>query len=608
MARKTGKSNNPAFKSATQDRRRRFNKVLRCYLQSNCASYTWARESLAHIERNDYRSLYSQAESLSTAVYGTWREHYAANQLAALILKYPFDWREMQFDLHPEANAIEKFYKSERKCKISNQRFKSNVVRGRFAPVMERAKVILENILGCEPDMDAIFDLCAFGPGSNVGVHGNATHVGAKYFAKTWTVTPTADPYFRAALSRHHEFLHSTLVRGGEYRTYTYGKVVCYESSGFNNGVTQRLKYVDCNKLSFVPKTAKTHRSIAIEPLGNSFVQTGIDNYMRGRLLTSGQDLKDQGRNQYLARVGSQTGDLCTIDLSSASDTISLGLVRYLLPSAWFSMLNATRSPSFVPPGRKADQGSVRYEKFTSMGNGFCFPLETAIFLSIVRACLEVKNLRHTPHSVYGDDIIVHRSAVDLVMASLRFAGFTPNKDKTFVRGPFRESCGADWYEGQDVRPVYLDYHLDSPESLRIFHNSTLRSDVTKEAFSRTRPLVRSFDDFRNRFLAPDSYFFQAHKDWWKGGLKHRVGSPSQEARKLTSNGAYIVPLDVFMSSRWAAWNRDEQRWGWKQYVFTPKVDTSFIGSVAQYWALLLGSPGGELHLRRETRRRIVNY
>jgi hypothetical protein len=38
----------------------------------------------------------------------------------------------------------------------------------------------------------------------------------------------------------------------------------------------------------------------------------------------------------------------------------------------------------------------------------------------------------------------------------LRFLGFTPNPDKSYHTGLFRESCGSDCYDGIDITPFYL--------------------------------------------------------------------------------------------------------------------------------------------------------
>jgi hypothetical protein len=58
--------------------------------------------------------------------------------------------------------------------------------------------------------------------------------------------------------------------------------------------------------------------------------------------------------------------------------------------------------------------------------------------------------------SVFGDDIIIDKRASRLLISLLEMLGFVVNYSKTYVEGPFRESCGTDRFLGVDVRPVYL--------------------------------------------------------------------------------------------------------------------------------------------------------
>ena len=116
-----------------------------------------------------------------------------------------------------------------------------------------------------------------------------------------------------------------------------------------------------------------------MEPLLNGFVQKGTDLEMRRLLRKVGIDLSDQSHNQRLAKRGSEGGfnPYCTIDLSAASDSLSYEVVKSFLPAEWFEYLCDIRAPRFLLAG--ADH-TERYEKFCSMGNGFCFPLQTLLF------------------------------------------------------------------------------------------------------------------------------------------------------------------------------------------------------------------------------------
>nr|URG16290.1 MAG: RNA dependent RNA polymerase [Leviviridae sp.] len=209
-----------------------------------------------------------------------------------------------------------------------------------------------------------------------------------------------------------------------------------------------RLRVVDknANRIAFVPKSIKTHRTIAAENESNLFFQLAIDAYLKKRLRQACNiDLLDQSHNQERAREGSITGEWATVDLSMASDTLSLELVPYLFPEDWTSLLEALRSPFFQGPF-----GSGVYQKFSSMGNGFTFPVETLVFYA---ACIAVGSRAPL---VYGDDIVIESELVPELEVLLRTLGFTFNAEKSFSSGPFRESCGADFWHGHNVRPIFF--------------------------------------------------------------------------------------------------------------------------------------------------------
>lgn len=100
----------------------------------------------------------------------------------------------------------------------------------------------------------------------------------------------------------------------------------------------------------------------------------------------------------------------------------------------------------------------------STMGNGYTFPLETLLFAAVVSAAAKVSSVPLLyPHgnrlgnfAVFGDDIIVPPEMVRNVLHLLSLLGFKTNEQKTFVEGPFRESCGRDFYSGHDVRGVYI--------------------------------------------------------------------------------------------------------------------------------------------------------
>lgn len=227
---------------------------------------------------------------------------------------------------------------------------------------------------------------------------------------------------------------------------------------------------VSGNRAFFVEKRHDISRLAAKEPVLENFFQMGLGNRVARRLKSFfGIDLSTQQHvNRELARRGSISGGFATIDLSSASDSISLKMLRYILPGDFLWYLMALRSEKMSIPGR--DNESVDLHMVSTMGNGFTFPLQTMLFSAVVVACARVHGIKlvKSPRrleglaksrvnwGVYGDDIIVPTELVDPVLKLLDILGFRVNQAKTFVKGPFRESCGGDFYRGVNVRPVFI--------------------------------------------------------------------------------------------------------------------------------------------------------
>lgn len=279
-------------------------------------------------------------------------------------------------------------------------------------------------------DLRWLYDNWKFGPGASNGVTG--THA-CKKIVQPFTSTSQATRYV------------SWLRESNPYfRSY----------DGNGNGIV----VTSGSRLTTVPKNEDTERTIAIEPLGNMALQLAAGTYLEGTLRMIGLDIKDQQpKNKAMARRGSIDGSLATIDLASASDSISIPLVRALFPKKWFELLMDLRSPvTTLPDGRV-----VEMHMMSTMGNGFTFPLMTFIFVSLIYA---LRCRRRGPRlfidwsntCVFGDDIIVPTREYEALCNILEKAGFSVNKEKSFSSGPFRESCGGDYFEGHDVTPFYV--------------------------------------------------------------------------------------------------------------------------------------------------------
>lgn len=216
----------------------------------------------------------------------------------------------------------------------------------------------------------------------------------------------------------------------------------------------KKPRIVKGSRLDFVPKNMVTDRPIAIEPSVNMFLQLGLGTTMKQILLQNGCNLYDQSRNQRLA-AKAHIYFLATVDLTSASDLISTAVVASLLPFRWYAALDLIRSKYYTD-----DNGETfkPFHKFSTMGNGFTFELESMIFYALALAICEHMGISTQYVSVYGDDIIVPREIVQMLYRILDHIGAVPNKEKSFLDGQFFESCGEDFYKGYGVRPVYIDF------------------------------------------------------------------------------------------------------------------------------------------------------
>jgi hypothetical protein len=274
---------------------------------------------------------------------------------------------------------------------------------------------------------------------------------------------------------------------------------------------------IHTGKLNFVPKSAKTDRAIVVEPSLNSMFQMAIGDYMAVRLRRFGVDIRDQSRNQRLAREGSLSGALATLDLSSASDTIAYELIYALLPIDWALFLSHFRSGKIEYKGITISQ-----EKFSSMGNGFTFPLETLIFYGLATSCSASEDLDSV--SVYGDDIIVPTTAYECLVELLNALGFIPNVKKSFSTGPFRESCGADYLSGIDIRPSYVKDALSAFDIFRLHNQYVRRKDYECAAIllNTLDPPLRKWgpDGYGDGHLVTDDFHVKPFKRGlgWSGG------------------------------------------------------------------------------------------
>lgn len=552
------------FKKVSQEKSWETYRALLGRLCQSHAQYNFTGRLLGFLRNQDIGNLVEYADSISEQQYSDATEHFVANQFALLIKKYPFPSSLSPFKA--KERALEKWTKAEAKCLDTNSTFRLPQVQ--LEARLHHMRGFISYVIGESPVLLDIFKKCDFGPGASLGVHGSATNK-ARKIASDWTVTPGAlNTAYLAITCNWH--LHSLLLRRSA------DGIHCLDSGEGFTAYLSRIRCIQYNKIAFVPKTVKVERPIAVEPLLNGFVQKGIDLNLRDKLRRIGIDLSDQSLNQRMAREGSLDDSeegFVTIDLSSASDSISEEVVRNLLPPDWFYLLDSTRSKHYLG----SDNQIARYQKFCSMGNGFCFPLETLLFAA---ACSAVGAGKPSiDFMVYGDDIIVRKRFAAELIALLGALGFAVNETKTFLEGPFRESCGSDWFNGEDVRPFTLDFALDSLESFFKFLNLSERNARTTSFFAGVRQYL--IDE-----IPPVLRF-----------CRSRDGNPDT---------AYRVGQDEFMSSPYTKWSRDLQCWSWYELVvMAVKDDWSSLrdASYSHVYAALSGATQeAPFTVRRKTR------
>lgn len=497
----------------------------------------------------DPASLLGVSEELSLLAESRLSEgqSYACYRQVSSLLKKNTDWYGKDQGQRRLA-AYDKFASSEVSCRRANKRldfYRRHWNRAGFADqVINDAALMCQGILGTVSDdvIEEIFDDCKHGSGL------------------------TFD-----ATEPEHRNLYFKLQREGSVTPKALPYLLRYAKTSSNYGRDLFApKVVRGNRVTSVPKTAQIDRTIAIEPSYNVFLQKGVDAAMRRRLSRVGLRLSDQTHNHGQAREGSISGELATMDLSSASDTVSIELVRRLLPSDWFALLDDLRSHEYCDSSGEWR----RYAKFSSMGNAFTFPLESLVFYTLAKACMSYTDSDFSQLRVYGDDIIVPQEAYALLSEVLTYAGFKVNPDKSYPFGWFRETCGCDYINGVDVRPVYLTRWPRTVTEVYSLHNRLL-------TLSRVPlPTVLSY-------LA--SIVHRPHK----GPMYLLRGDKPWRASENVRHDSYLI---TDPPERHSFYDEDTQSLVYRERCVAPVPKRLIVKSErAAYLAFLLGVPKGEI-------------
>lgn len=289
-----------------------------------------------------------------------------------------------------------------------------------------------------------------------------------------------------------------------------------------------------------VPKTAKAPRLIASEPIEHqwcqqkvaSWLEASMNNTLLGRFI----NIRNQELSQLLVASASIDGSLSTIDLSSASDRLSCRHVEALFASnrPLLEAVHAVRTRRITD--RVTSRDTFILKKFASMGSALTFPVQCIFFLCVALASAGASDRKSIKAlvgkvRVFGDDIIVPSYAYVSTVTNLTFLGLKVNESKSFSKGLFRESCGADYWGGFDTTPV-------KPKSLR----------------ADTPTGVQALIDLSNNLYK---------KGWWKASDRVRLMIPPRFTRRVFSHDSGVSGLVSYCGDRLGPlkWDRDLHRW-----------------------------------------------
>lgn len=228
------------------------------------------------------------------------------------------------------------------------------------------------------------------------------------------------------------------------------------------------------SELVCVPKSMISNRTISREPVALQYFQQGVrqavlDFIDEHPVIRRHVRLNDQEASQELCALGSYFGEFATVDLSSASDSVTKTLVYRVFSGVkelQFALCCTRSHYTKLSDGRV-----VHMEKFAPMGSATCF-ITMSLLLA---ACCEIA-LKHTrsrlkeegedckvlskKYLVYGDDIIVDSLAWDELKSILDRLHFKVNTSKSYYVPAlccnFREACGAEYMDGVDVAPMRI--------------------------------------------------------------------------------------------------------------------------------------------------------
>lgn len=332
-----------------------------------------------------------------------------------------------------------------------------------------------------------------------------------------------------------------------------------WAEADFTRRMLYNRKQVAGSSLTTVRKDVKKDRCICTEPAINMFYQLGAKQVLNTVLKRHFHlDVSTQPDiNKKLAQKGSLDGSNATIDLSDASDHIHYDLVKQLFPKPCFDVLNLIRSENFEVNGKVR-----KFNMISSMGNGFTFSLMTLIIVSLLDVFLHTKQTRYIPirDGVFGDDIIMPSQYATEFCEVLSDFGLKVNLNKSFITGPFRESCGGDYLNGFNVRGVYIK-EINNEASIYSAFNRLFSWSVRYGIpITNTLAYVKSLVKFRpvplheseDAGIRVPYEFVQSRKSDQNGAVYYRPLAVRARQNRISdecinSTGAYVSALGGYI-------------------------------------------------------------
>lgn len=294
--------------------------------------------------------------------------------------------------------------------------------------VLQGARRVVRTILG-DLDQEELYNACQFGKRAANGVPYAKSYLDVK--VQHLSGSKEHISWFREYLSRDP---HLGTIVGGLQAPY---------------------HEIYSLQLVTVPKTYKAYRIIEPNSVLGGFHSAGLGSLIERKLKENGLNIANlQKKHARYAKSASVNRKNVTADLSKASDSFDSSLLNRLLPRQWFNEIKRGRL------SHVEINGSLYYQaSFMAMGIGYTFPLETLLFYALLKSISELSGIKGRI-SVYGDDLIYPRKMHAYVSKIFPTIGLKINADKTFVTSHFRESCGADYYHGVEVRPCQPEVEM----------------------------------------------------------------------------------------------------------------------------------------------------